>query len=104
MCVCVGGWGREPHEFLIHSRLPVNAATASAARQSKASHFSPSKWQDYFETSLDVSIPNTSDISFFKHMYYACMIPSTFAFFLDSIHTYFVSIETSPTKKMVLSL
>ncbi|KAL7312579.1 Protein phosphatase methylesterase 1 [Mucor circinelloides] len=49
-------------------RLPMNATTASTARQSKASHFSPSKWQDYFETSLDVSIPNTSDISFFKHI------------------------------------
>ncbi|KAL9545796.1 hypothetical protein MBANPS3_006973 [Mucor bainieri] len=55
----------ENENYTTEERLPMNATTApSAARQPKASHFSPANWQDYFETSLDILIPNTSDISF----------------------------------------
>lgn len=36
-----------------------------AASQRKLKKYSPYTWQDYFDESLDISIPDTSDISFF---------------------------------------
>jgi hypothetical protein len=52
-----------PEESKLQNAFPA------ARQQKKLDKYTPYLWQDFFDESMDISIPNTSDISFFFFNY-----------------------------------
>ncbi|CAO3633012.1 unnamed protein product [Mucor hiemalis] len=53
------------NEELDQDNASFSERKTGPARQRKLHKYTPYPWQDYFEESIDVTIPDTSDISFF---------------------------------------